>query len=81
MDLASGGMKIKTHTYLPEDEHLDFTLLLDRGSVSLKGRVVYSQFLPDTNSVSGIQFVEMSISDQASLQEYLDNLDESAVLA
>jgi len=51
-------------------------LVLGQSSILLKGRIVYSQFVPDEQSVSGIQFVEVTDRDQNFLQEYLTRLDQ-----
>jgi len=69
-------MKIRTHHYLPEGEHLDFRLVLGSESIWLRGRIVYSRILSDQESVSGVEFVELSGQDHAALQDYLSTLEE-----
>jgi len=76
LDLGLGGMKIKTHEHLSEGRHMNCRLVLGQSSILLKGRIVYSQFVPDEQSVSGIQFVEVTDRDQNFLQEYLTRLDQ-----
>lgn len=76
LDLGLGGMKIRTHHYLPEGEHLDFRLVLGSESIWLRGRIVYSRILSDQESVSGVEFVELSGQDHAALQDYLSTLEE-----
>ncbi len=75
LDLGLGGMKIKTHHHLSEGRHLNCRLVLGQSSIPLKGRIVYSQFVPDKQSVSGIQFVEVADRDRNFLQDYLTRLD------
>ncbi|MBW2122465.1 MAG: PilZ domain-containing protein [Deltaproteobacteria bacterium] len=75
LDLGLGGMKIKTHRYIREDERLSFRLVLDRGLVCLKGRIAYSLLLPEYRNVSGIQFLQVSKKDLGLLAFYLDALD------
>lgn len=75
MDLGLGGMRIKTHHYLPEGEHLDFKLVLGSDFVWLKGRIIYSGVLPDKQTVSGIQFTELSRGDHTLLKGYLATLE------
>lgn len=70
-NLGLGGMRIKTHYYLPRGELLDFTLFLGDTSHSLKGRTVYSRSLPGNRTVSGIQFVRLSERDRLLLRSYL----------
>ncbi len=74
-DLGLGGMKIKTPHQLPEGEHLTFKLLLVNGSISLKGKIIYSRFLPDNESVSGVQFMGLSARAQSLLKDCLDSLE------
>ncbi len=77
LDLGMGGMKIKAHHDIPEDECLAFKLVLGERPIFPKGRIVYSRFLADTGSVSGIQFVEISQSDRNLLNDYLGALKTS----
>lgn len=76
LNLGLGGMKIKTHYRLPEDELLDFNLVLGDVSIGLKGRTVYSDFLSGKQRVSGIQFVELSEQSRSTLHNYLAALEE-----
>ena len=76
LNLGLGGMKIKTHYRLPEGELLDFNLVLGDVSIGLKGRTVYSDFLPGKQRVSGIQFVEVSERSRSTLHNYLAALEE-----
>lgn len=69
-------MRIKTHDFLPEGEQLNFKLVLGNDVVWLKGTVAYSGFLPDKQSVSGIQFTELSARDHSLLQNYLATLKD-----
>jgi hypothetical protein len=57
VDLALGGMKIKTHEKLPKNERLNFNMVLGTKSISPEERVVYSKSLPGKQRVSGIQFL------------------------
>jgi len=75
-DLGLGGMKINTHDYLPENEHLSFNLVLRESSIRFKGRIAYSNLPPDGGGVSGIQFTEVTEEDYTSLQTYLASLEE-----
>jgi hypothetical protein len=75
LDLGLGGMKIKTHhQYLPENECMDFTLVLGHKSIWPKGRIAYSRLLPDNQCVSGIEFMALSPDDYALLQRCLATL-------
>jgi hypothetical protein len=74
LDLGLGGMKVKTHDHLAEDERLNFKLVLGQDSVWLKGRIVYSQFLTDKQCVSGIEFIDISEGDRFALADYLGSL-------
>jgi hypothetical protein len=74
LDLGLGGMKINSHFYLPEGERLGFKLVLGVDSIQPKGRVAYSGFLPNSESISGIQFIEISAKDHMALQKYLVSL-------
>jgi hypothetical protein len=76
VDLGLGGMKIRTHERLSEEEHLDLRLVLGRDSIRMRGRIVYSQFLPEKAGVSGVQFVEISDQSQTALADYLGTLDQ-----
>jgi hypothetical protein len=76
LNLSLGGMKIKTCHPLSQDEELGFKLVLNRNPISLKGRIVYSQFLPDKQGVSGIEFIEISDRDRTALKNYLDSIDQ-----
>jgi hypothetical protein len=68
-------MKIKTHYYLPQDEHLDFKLVLGANSIWPRGRIAYGRFLHN-QMVSGVQFVALSELDRALLQKCLASLEE-----
>jgi len=72
-----GGMKIKTHYTLPENEHLSIKVVLGDNVIWSKGKVVYSKSAPDKQAVSGIQFIELSPQDSALLQGYLSTLGRS----
>ncbi len=74
LDLAMSGMKIKTHYTLPQNENLNFKLVLGKNSISPEGRVAYGRILAGKQNVSGIQFVELSVHDVAFLQEYFSLL-------
>jgi hypothetical protein len=76
LDLAMGGMKIKTHHSLPEDERLSFKLIVGDNSIWLRGRIAYSGMLPGKQRVSGIQFIDLSTEDYALLQRYLTTMEE-----
>jgi hypothetical protein len=76
LDLSLGGMKIRTCHPLSQDEELGFKLVLNRNPISLKGRIVYSQFLPDKQGVSGIEFIEISDRDRTALKSFLDSIDQ-----
>ena len=76
LDLGLGGMKIKTNQDLPEGEHLDFKLVLGDSSIWVKGRIAYSGFLADKQSVSGIQFIDISSQADIVLRNYLADSDE-----
>jgi c-di-GMP-binding flagellar brake protein YcgR len=71
VDLGMGGMKIKTHYKLPEDEGMNFKIVLGDNFISPEGTVVYSRTLPDKNRVSGIQFLGLSRQDSALLRANL----------
>lgn len=71
VDLGLGGMKIKAHFYLPENERLNFKLVLETESIWVKGRIVYSRLLSDNQGVSEAEFVELSTQDQISLENFL----------
>lgn len=77
LDLGLGGMKINTCFFLPEEENLNFKLVLGTNSTWLKGRIAYSRFDSDNQSVSGIQFIELSRQDHILLRDYLATLEES----
>jgi hypothetical protein len=74
LDLGLGGMKIETYTRLPEDERLDIELVLGRDSIGPKGRIVYTQFPPERQPVSGVHFCDISKRDQNVLQYYLSSM-------
>ena len=74
LDLGLGGMRIDSHFHLPKDECLGFKLVLGADSIRPKGRVAYSGFLPNKQSISGIQFIEISMEDHMLLHEYLVSL-------
>lgn len=76
LDLGLGGMKIKTHHYLPEGDDMNFKLVLGNSSIRVKGKIVYSGILPDEESVSDIQFLEVSAGDYTLLQDYLGKLEK-----
>lgn len=76
LDLALGGMKIKTHEKLPQNERLKFTMVLGNGSISSKGRIVYSRTLSGGQHVLGIQFLGLSRRDSALLRVYLTAVKE-----
>lgn len=76
LDLALGGMKIKTHEKLPKNECLNFKMVLGKDSISSEGRVVYSRNLSGGQRVSGIQFHKLTRRDSALLHAYLSALQE-----
>ena len=76
LDLAMGGIKIKTHYRLPENELLNFELVMGDNSICPKGRIVYSKSLSDKQSASCIQFIELSAQDHGLLEEYVFTLEE-----
>ncbi len=76
LDLAMGGMKIKSRRHLQGDKLLQFKLVLGENPIWLKGRIVYSGFVSHKQRVSGIQFTELSPNDYALLQRYLATLEE-----
>ena len=69
-------MKIKTHGDLPEGELLDFTVVSGDTSIAFKGRTVYNDLLPNKQTVSGIQFLELSELDQNMLHNYPASLEQ-----
>jgi len=71
VDLGMGGMKIKTHYTLPKNERLKFKMVLGNNSIFLEGRVVYSESFSNEQSVSAIQFIELSAENSTLLQKYL----------
>jgi hypothetical protein len=75
LDLAMGGMKIKTHRKLPKNERLKFRLVLGNNSIPLEGRIVYSRILPEKQSISGVQFLRHSAQESVLLTRYLCNLE------
>jgi hypothetical protein len=76
IDLALGGMKIKTHEKLPKNEWLNFKMVLGKNSISLEGRVMYSRNLAGGQRMSGIQFHRLTRRDSALLRAYLSALKE-----
>jgi hypothetical protein len=76
LDLGLGGMKIKTHLPLPKDKRLEFKLVLGTDSISPKGRIAYSRFIPGHQMVSGVEFIELSEREQVLLENYLGTLEE-----
>ena len=76
VDLALGGMKIKTHEKLPKNECLSFKMVLGKDSISSEGRVVYSKTLSGGHRVSGIQFDRLTRRDSALLRTYLSTVKE-----
>lgn len=76
LDLAIGGMKIKTDRPLPKDDRLSFKLVLGDHCIWLKGRIAHSGSLPDKQRVSDVQFVDLSREDYAILQRYLSTMEE-----
>jgi hypothetical protein len=76
LDLGLGGMKIKTHAPLPKDRRLKFKLVLGADSIWPRGRIAYSRFMSGHQMVSGVQFIELSESERASLKNHLGTLEE-----
>jgi hypothetical protein len=76
LDLGLGGMRINSHFHFPKDERVGFKLVLGADSIRPKGRVAYSGFLPNKQSISGIQFIEISAKDHMLLHEYLVSLQD-----
>jgi hypothetical protein len=76
LNLGRGGMKIKTHQHLSEDESLKFNLVLGQSPIPLIGRIVYCQFLPESQYVAGIQFVNVPSQAEKALVDYLAVLDD-----
>jgi c-di-GMP-binding flagellar brake protein YcgR len=74
MDLGLGGMKIKTPRMLSEGEQLKFKLILRNSSIWLRGKVVYSGYLPGRESVSGVQFMRLSERAHSLLKDTLAGL-------
>jgi len=54
LDLGPGGMKVNTHSCLPEEEHLNLKLILGADSIWPRGRIAYSRFLADKETFSGV---------------------------
>jgi hypothetical protein len=75
LDLAMGGMKIKTHHKLRENEYLNFKLVRGDNFISPKGRVVYSKSLPGKQRASGVKLLCLSGPESALLYKYLSNLE------
>lgn len=76
LDLAMGGMKIKTRHSLVKDERLNFKLVVGNDSIWARGRIAYSETLPDKQRVSGVQFTDLSIDDYTLLKMYLNPMEE-----
>ncbi len=76
LNLGLGGMKIETDDSLSKGEHFDIQLFLGRDSILPKGKVAYSGFLSDSQSVSGIEFMELSSRDYRLLQRCLAAIAE-----
>jgi hypothetical protein len=68
-------MKITTHQFLQEDVCLRFKLVLGLKTICPKGRIAYSALLPDRQSVSGVQFLELTSWDHTALRDYLGSLE------
>ena len=67
-------MKIQTLNSLPENEQLNFKLVLEAASICLKGRIAYSALRSDNQIVSGVQFIGFSARDHGLLRKYLATL-------
>ena len=80
LDLAFGGMKIKTDEKLPKNERLKFKMILGKDSITSEGRVVYTKTRPGGQHVSGIQFLGLSRRGSTLLRAYLFTLEESPQL-
>lgn len=76
LDLGLGGMRIRTHYDLPNDQRLDFKLILEDDPIWPKGRIAYTGFLPREETIAGIQFTDLSDQDGFLLQNYLGTLGE-----
>ncbi|NIQ38955.1 MAG: hypothetical protein GTN81_10250 [Proteobacteria bacterium] len=74
LDLGLGGMKIETYKRLPENERVEIKLVLGRDSIGPTGRIVYTQFPPEQQPISGVHFCDISKRDQSVLQYYLSNM-------
>ena len=71
LDLGIDGMRIDTHYPIPNDETLQFKLVLGSTSIWSRGRVVRSEFLPGNRTVSHIEFTSISDENLTALREYL----------
>ena len=75
LNLSMGGMKIKAHQYLPKNEEVDFTIVLEGKSIASSGRVIYNKVLRGDQRISGIQFLGLSRRASLLLREHLSNLE------
>jgi hypothetical protein len=76
LDIGLGGMKVKTHTCIPEGERLEFKLLLGVDSICSEGRVAYSRLLANSESVSGVAFTGLSERDHDLLRDCVETLEK-----
>jgi hypothetical protein len=75
LDLSLGGMRIETHHDLPIGGDLGFKLVLEAGFMWVRGKIVHSGTLPQKQSVSGVQFIDLSPGDHARLLKCLVRFD------
>jgi len=68
-------MKIKTHQFLPEGMCLRFRLVLGLNVIWPEGRIAYHALLLDRQTVSSVQFLELSQRDSAALPDCLAALE------
>ena len=64
-------MKTETWHHIPEDECMNFKLVLGENTILSIGRIAHSGFLPDGGRVSDVEFTGLSDQGRFSLEEYL----------
>lgn len=81
VDLGLGGMKINTHSTIPEGYRQPFDLVLGTDSIRVMGRIVHNGPLRGGQKVAGIQFMGLLGHERQLLKDYLGNLEELQIMS
>lgn len=75
IDLSEGGARFATNRTIPTGEPVLLFVQLEptQDSIECKGRVVWSQCLPDGTGSFGVHFIDLSNEEQGTFERFLSD--------